>query len=653
MKKTIQITIALLFSSLTLLGQTKESKRADTYFNNLSYISAAKEYKKLAKENPTEHVLKRLGDSYYFNAIMQEASSAYAELFKKHPVQTPEYIFKYAQTLRSIGKFKDSKQWMEKFHSAKKQDARGVNFTSKEAVLSEIKDNKPYYTVTNLKGVNTEFSDFGVTEYNNTIIFSSPQKLNRFVKRTHTKDETRFLDLFQVAINKIDSSANVASFSDEINKKFHESSVAFSPDQKTIYFTRNNFNNGVYKKDKNGINKLKIYKAELVEGKWKNIRELPFCSDEYSVGHPSVSKDGKRLYFVSDMPGSIGGTDIYYTEIKEDGSFGYIQNLGIAINTEGKEMFPFISDDDILYFSSDGHFGIGALDVFASKKDDKGFYTTPINLKAPINSKLDDFAFSMNPITKKGFLSSNREGGVGSDDIYSIAQIKELELTKPPCMQIVLGVVRDKNSQKPLSGARVVLKDSEGMILKDTLVGVLGQFNITLPCNKSYSVVATKEYYQQDALVFVTTEASNLNLNLNLEMSNDFTYNERGELIIRINPIYFDYNKSNIRIDASTQLDHIVRIMNKYPKLVIRSSSHTDARGKDTYNEALSDKRAKSTVEYIISKGINPIRITGKGFGERQLTNNCVDNNKHTNRVKCTKDQHQENRRTEFVVIKK
>lgn len=652
MKKTIQITLVLLFSSLTIFGQTKETKTADTFFKNLSFVSASEVYKELAEKNPTEHVLKRLGDSYYNNVLMQEASEAYSKLFATYTPEDSEYMFKYAQTLRATGNFKDSDIWMEKFNKAAKDDSRGENFTNKNAVLSELQNSKPDYEVTNLRSINTTSSDFGVTDYGNTILFSSPRGRNPFIKRSHTRNNKNFLDFFKVIKEKIttnegDDSGVKPMFTDIINSQYHESSATFSPDKQTMYFTRNNYNKGSYKVDKDGYNKLKIYRSTWNYNKWDNVEELPFSSNEYSVGHPSLSKDGKKLYFSSDMPGSIGATDIYVVDVNEDGTFGTVQNLGTKVNTEGREMFPFISDEDVLYFSSDGHFGIGALDIFESKKEN-GTFTEPVNLKSPVNSKLDDFAFSINPKTKKGYLSSNREGGLGDDDIYAVQELK----TPAPCMQVVSGVVMDQKINKPISGARLLLKDAKGLTLKDTIVGVLGQFNFKLPCSTSYSVIATKEYYKQDAKSFVTTKASNLELNLNLEVNEDFVYNQRDELLIRINPIYFDYDKSNIRPDATIELEKIIRIMNKYPKLVIRSSSHTDARGKDSYNEALSDRRAKSTVAYIVSKGISSSRITGKGFGETQLTNNCVDNNTHTNRVKCTKDEHQANRRTEFVIVK-
>ena len=275
----------------------------------------------------------------------------------------------------------------------------------------------------------------------------------------------------------------------------------------------------------------------------------------------------------------------------------------------------------------------------------------PENLKAPINSKLDDFAFSINPITKIGYLSSNREGGVGDDDIYRVLDIRKPK-PDPVCMQTVSGIVRDSKFKLPLAGSRLVLKDTYGTTLKDTIVGDSGEFKFTLPCSKYYTVIASKEYYKSDQNTFNTTETKVITLDFNLTVVDDFRYNEREELVIKIDPIYFDYNKANIRPDAALELDIILKTMKKYPKITIRAGSHTDARGTASYNKALSERRAKSTVQYIVSKGINPSRISAMGYGESRLTNNCVDNNRHTNRVKCTEKQHQANRRTEFVIVK-
>jgi outer membrane protein OmpA-like peptidoglycan-associated protein len=648
MKKTTLYIFLLFFGTLTVFGQSKKTKLADTYFENMSYVKAAVEYKKLTKKGVNAYILQRLADSYYFNVEMRKASVVYAQLFNAFVPRNPEYMFRYAQSLRSVGKFEDSKIWMENFHKANKEDSRGKKFTAKKANLSEIKDNKPAYKIRNLVAINTEFSDYGVTELGNSILFSSPRKKSAFGNKVHSRNERNYLDLFQVSKDKINFRSEISDFSNHINSVYHESSTTFTSDGKTIYFTRNNYNKGRFKTDQKGVNNLKIYKAELINNKWVNTIELPFCSSDYSVGHPSLSEDEKQLFFTSDMPGGIGETDIYVVAINNDGTYGNPKNLGSTINTEGREMFPFISKDNTLYFSSDGHFGIGSLDIFASKIVNKKF-EEPVNLKSPINSKLDDFSFSINPLTRKGFLSSNREGGAGDDDIYAFEQLSK----EKPCIQTVTGVVRELKFKKRLPFANLLLKDALGNVVKDTIANEEGRFSFELPCNKKYVITGSKEYYQSDTKNFETTTEVDLKLNLDLflEITEDFGYTANNELMIKINNIYFNYDKWDIRLDAEIELDHIVDVMTKYPKIIVKSTSHTDARGRDSYNESLSQRRAESTVDYIIYKGIYSNRISGKGYGESRLTNNCVDNDSHTNRTKCTEEEHQANRRTSFIIV--
>ena len=662
MKKTIYTLVLLLFSFSMVFGQSEQTKLADSYFESLSYVKAIQEYKILVERNPNAYVLKRLGDSYYASLRMKEAAVTYAKLFTLHDIREQEYIFKYAQSLKSIGRFEDALYWMEKYQKGKKyevpvyKDVRnGVvqpkeiitvdNNSEKVTVLpKKVINKKSEFVLENLYELNTPFSDFGVTEYQNTILYSSPRKIKEISIDVNERSSGNYLDIYQVGVDEIYLKDKRERFTKKVNAKFHESSISFSPDYDVMYFTRNNYNYGKYSVDGRGYINLKIYRAELINNNWENIQELPFCSDNYSVGHPTVSKDGKLLYFVSDMPGSLGKTDIFVVDINSDGSFGRPRNLGKTINTRGREMFPFIADDNTLYFSSDGHQGKGNLDIFESKMVNQKFQT-PINLDTPFNSKSDDFAFSINPSKTEGYLSSNRYGGKGDDDIYRFKkEFKEPEV----CNQIVSGTVRNLKFHKYLPFAKLLLRDAHNNIIKDTNADEYGRYSFQLPCNQSYIITGSKEYYQPDTKNF-TTETS-LTVDLDLAIIDDFVYNKDKEIIIKINDIYFDYDKWNIRPDAARELDHIIEVMNKYPLMKVTSTSHTDARGTKYYNESLSQKRADSTVDYIIYGGISPDRITGKGYGESRLTNKCVDDDYHFNRVKCSEKQHQANRRTAFVI---
>ncbi|WP_238299968.1 OmpA family protein [Polaribacter irgensii] len=649
MKKSILVTFFLFFCLTIMFGQTKEIKAADALFEEYFYKSASEVYKKIAQTNPSEHVLERLGDSYYYNIDLEEAAEAYALLFKNFTPDNPKFMFKYAQSLRGIGRFDEFNLWMRKFRDISKGRPTGDYVTQKDAYSTASKKADPTFKVTNLRSINSIYSDFGVTDFGNTILFSSPRGRALSIEEKDSKEENNFLDIFSVRKKNISSEAEYLSsvrplYAKGIKSDLNESSITFSLDKKTMYFTRNNFVKKKFLTVKKGYNNLKIFKAEWFNGRWDNVVELPFSSDDYSVGHPSLSKDGSRLYFISDMPGGVGQTDIYAVNVYKDNVYGIVENLGPTINTEGREMFPFISDDEVLYFSSDGHIGLGDLDVYATRKEIDG-YTNPINLKFPVNSRSDDFAFSMNPVTKKGYVSSNRKGSSGLDDIYEVEQIESV------CIQTVAGILREIQFKKYLPEAKIIVKDELGTILKSIISDENGLFSFELPCNQKFIITTSKEYYKENTAYFETSEKTTLDLDLALEIENDFEYDSRNELIIKINTIYFDSNKWNIRSEAAIELDKIVSIMTKYPKIIVASASHTDAKGNRAYNKILSQRRAKSAVDYIIYKGISPERIYGKGFGEDELTNKCVDNDAHSNRVKCSKLQHQENRRTSFLVL--
>lgn len=676
MKKIATLTIVFFFSFYNVFAQTEQTKLADMYFDNLSYAKAIQEYKVLVERNPSVYVLQRLGDAYYASLRMKEAAITYAKLLTIYDIKQPEYFFKYSQTLRNLGRIDDANYWMKKYERLKnnsflaeqnpQQSYSSIQNTvpsrnplrnnvpvSSPTVYKPVNNISPKkkrntgkfeYTIENLFHLNTPFSDFGVTEFENTILYSSPRYLNEITTKVDESNRANYLDIYQVDEDDIHTKGRQKRFSKGVNEKFHESSVSFLPDHSKMFFTRNNYNYGSYKVDKKGYINLKIYSAEFINNKWQNIKELPFCSDYYSVGHPTVSKDGKLLYFVSDMPGSLGKTDLYVVKIYPNGRFGKPENLGNTINTRGREMFPHITEDNTLYFSSDGHQGMGNLDVFESKME-YGEFQMPTNLESPINSEADDFAFSFNEQKNRGYLSSNRKGGRGDDDIYLIERVYEEPET---CDVMITGTVRNLKFQKYIPYASVTLRDQYNNIIQSINADEYGRYSFELPCDLNYTVTGAKEYYKPETKSFISDTSKVIDLNL--DIVDDFEYNHEKEVVIKINDIYFDYDKWNIRPDAARELDHIIAVMKKYPNIIVKSTSHTDARGTYLYNEELSQKRADSSVDYIIYGGISPDRISGKGYGESRLTNKCVDNDWHTNRVYCSEKLHQDNRRTSFVI---
>ncbi len=487
-----------------------------------------------------------------------------------------------------------------------------------------------------LASFNTKVSDFGASFYEDGIVFSSNRDSSIVINRRHfVKGKKRpFYQLFTYDTKR----GITKKMKRVVNKKYHESTVAVTADGNTMYFTRNNYFHGKFKTDNEGLNRLKIFKVIKVNGAWTDIEELPFNSDLFSTAHPTLNAAQTKLYFASDRDGTYGLSDIYYVDINPDASYGTPVNLGSTINTEGNDTFPFISRNGDLYFSSDGHSGHGGLDIFVSKAATN--YSTVLNLGEVINGVSDDFNFIFKEALNTGYFTSNRKNGVGDDDIYKFVVEKEVE---KKCTQFVTGNIVDNKTNKPILGALITLRTADGTRVDQQKNTANNEYKFTIDCEKDYIVFAEKESYSPSFESFAKKDTKGIIVNLNLSKL-EFIQ-EEGRILININPIYFDFDKDNIRPDAAIELQKVIAVMNKYPNLIIESGSHTDARGNDYYNIELSSRRANSTVSYIVKKGIDANRISGKGYGERMLTNNCRNN------VTCSKGEHQKNRRTEFVIV--
>ena len=709
------------------------------------------------------------------------------------------------------------------------------------------------YNIENLKA-NSSRSDFGPAYWHKDKLIFASSRGNGLINAKWEGNKQPFLDLYIANINEDGSLSNVKDLSGEVNSKYHESSVSFSPDFKTVYFTRDNeLEKDLTKKDSLNANKpkhrvrgqaqrdkknkvvkvkketnLALYKADVtLDGKWVNIRQLPFNSTKYSVGHPAVDREGKKLYFASDMPGAYGGTDIFVVDILGNDKYSKPRNLGRKINTLGNEMFPFIDSKNILYFASDNRKeGLGGLDIFAVRIFDNGALSQVLHLGFPINTEYDDFALTLDNDIDEGYFSSNRKNGKGDDDIYhftaspplnieceqpltgivknnktnkiikgatiQLIDLKsnsevsttksngkgyykinvpcdgefkvvankdsfesgekefitenspekslEINLNLNPiviCKQKMEAIVRNSKTGKPISNALVVItddknnevfkeksssngkiktklfcdknyhivankrkyesgeqffvtKDSDNtlkldvnlnpiIICKQEIIGIVkndkstrflnnalvkilddngkeiiktktntdGKFSTYLKCEKNFTAYASKDDYESVTKEFITTKQPKQTLELQLKRKIDSTEIKvmKNKVVVNIDPIYFDLNSDKITKTAARELDKVVAIMKKYPKLKIEGGSHTDSRGGDAFNIKLSQRRADSTVAYIIRHGIDPDRITAKGYGETQPVNRCV------NGVRCSESEYQQNRRTEFVIL--
>ena len=637
MKNIKILFVALVLISTSVFGQTVKQKRAERQFNNFSFVKAINTYEKLIDTSFNKHyAMRKLGDAYIMLRQPEKALEIYKEVVKQENVPSEYYLY-YAQTLRANGDYEASKKWMQKFKDAgNEKDSRVKRFFKNDDLASAIFNSSEKNTLQKLN-INTKFNEFGAIELNDEIIFSSSRDEGVSVKRLYAWDKQPLLDLYKVS-KEGGSVEGATPVEGSVNSIHHEGPATFSSDGTKMYFSRNNYHESKKINDQSGIMQVGIYSAELVDGKWENVKPMNLNNPNYIVYHPSLSEDGKKLYFASDMPGGIGGTDIYVSDVLEDGTLDTPVNLGNVINTEGNEAFPFIyNEEGMLYFSSDGHVGLGLMDVFAAVKDENNTIVNVINLGEPINSRKDDIAYNLSKDGFKGFISSNRKGGEGGDDIYAFTRIPPLTLK---------GTIYDAVNNDPVEGAKVLLTRENGEELAYFITKEDGAYEHLIPRDEKFILKGSKEKYQDVAKNFSSfglEKEKELIVDLNIPMKPI----EDVVILAELETIYFDLDKYDIRPDAAVELDKVIALMNKYSKMVIRLESHTDSRANDDYNMVLSNNRAKSTYNYIISKGIDSSRITKyEGFGESQLVNKC------TNNVKCSEEEHQLNRRTEFIIIK-
>lgn len=647
----------LLFSSLGMQGQERQEKKGEQQVERYAYIDAIKIYERVAEKGyESVEMYKNLGDSYYFNGKLVDANQWYEKMFglfenpnyitaDAEKANLPsEYYYRYGQTLKAVGNYQKSDDVLKMFSDKELGDSRGRLVQVEKDYLAEIKENSGRYNIKSL-GINSKYSDYGSTVYNNELIFTSSRDTGNLAKKVHTWTGDSFTSLYAANLDEEGTAGEPKRFAREMNTKFNESTPIFSADGQTMYFTRNNFNKGKRGKDSHKTTLLKIYRATLENQKWKNVEELPFNSNDYSTAHPALTADGKWMYFASDRENGKGQSDLYKVAVNADGSFGQPINLGDAINTEGRESFPFITKDNELYFSTDGRPGLGGLDIYATKINGDGSFTDVQNIGAPANSSLDDFAYYIDSKSRIGFLSSNRDEGMGNDDIYSFLETRRLSLE---CLQSIFGRVYDKQTQAPLSHANLILYDGNFRKIESIQTTADGRYEFKdLKCGMRFRINAeVNDYNTAEVTVDLPMQTGRTQVDFGLEKTRVEV--KKGDdlfKVLKLNPIYFDFDKSNIRPDAAIELAKVVEVLRDYPEMKIDVRSHTDSRGNDVYNLNLSDRRAKSTIEWIVSQGISKDRVAGKGYGETQLVNEC------SNGVKCSEAAHQENRRSEFIVL--
>ncbi len=643
---------SILLITLSIHAQDdKKLKEADAKFDNFSYVDAREIYLEVAQSGYTsENLLKRLGDSYYFNGELDLALPWYESLYASQKILEREYLFRYAMCLKQQQQYdKAATVWAEYAKDLPKNTLDTLYSKKDYLELLALQSNR--FSVENAL-INSTLSDFSPTFYLSKLVFASNREVT--TKKDLLDPWTRkpYYDLYMVDVKRDNSlGIDIQKLPSEINTSYHESSPTFTRDGNTMYFTRNNFNNDTFKENSKGTNLLKIYRSIKDDnGFWQAPVELPFNSDEYACAHPSLSPDEKWLFFSSDMPGTIGQSDLFVVRINTDAGVGKPIHLGSKINTTQREVFPFFSDAGILYFSSEGHYGLGGYDIFMTEFDVERLAAGLIvNMGNPINTSSDDFSLIINDKDHTGYFTSNRKNGSGDDDIYFFKQIQK-PITS--CKQWIKGYITDSRKHTNIPNAKVTLLNDKLEDVRFTYTDAEGLYQFEVNCNESFVVrVAVSGFDSEENTIHTSKE-------FEIQHAVNFAVDKGGELgvktlrngedmgeILLLDNIYFDFNKSDIRPDAEIELQKMVFVLKKKPSLKIEVRSHTDSRGDSDYNTKLSNDRAIATRQYILSKGVNADRVTTAGMGDKEIINNCVKD------VPCSEEEHALNRRSEFIVL--
>jgi outer membrane protein OmpA-like peptidoglycan-associated protein len=632
-----KIIVTLLLLPTILFSQEKKLQKADSLFNKQEYIDAIKIYKSCidnGNQNPV--ILEKIANAYYNNASYIEANTWYTKLYDKSPKMKGEYHYRYAQTLKSVGLLDQSKAQLELYRNASPNEIRAKNSLHSSSTESD-------FLFSNIKNLNfnTRSSDYGSVLKGDTLIFSSA--INHFSDNgKYKRTNQAFSSLFKTIRQKDGNYSKSKLFSKKVYSIFHESKPVFTNDGKTMYYTQNQFVEKSNHKLSNGG--FKIYRSTFQDGKWKNNKLVSFGENsDINCAHPALSPDGKYIYFSSNMSGAVGSSDLYRALINTDGTFGKAEHLGNEVNTEGRETFPFITQNNILIFASDGREGFGGLDLYYI--DLNNLKQGVINMGSSINSPFDDFDLVLDSNKNIGFYTSNKPGGKGDDDIYSFdftirPKNKKLQLLE------LKGIVKD-NQEEIIPNSKLVLVDKNKIEISKTFSDSKGffVFNNLIP-NSEYSILVSKDNYIPSE-EFIKFEEDNKEVVLKIN-KNEISLKQGDDLnkLLQIEKIYFDTGKYVLKSDAITELNKVVNFMIKYTDVSIEIGSHTDCRDKSESNLILSQKRAEATLNYLVKQGISPSRLKAKGYGETKPLNECVDG------IKCSEDKYQTNRRSEFIITK-
>ena len=641
------VILTFLFPVLSF-GQKLTTKLADKSFEEFAFVEAIGLYEYAYEKDTTDNYLvKRLAESNRNIGNTEEVEKWLKKLIDRH-VEQPEDIFNYSQALKSNGKYLLAEQWLKEYADLRPEDGRvNIQVSLLEYIKFLMRDSTNYEILNT--STNTIGSDMGPAFYKDRLVFSSTS-IGEKGGATYKWNELPYLKMYSAQIGPYGDLNSVQPFAPKLKTAYHDGPVSIDSKREVIYFTRNNYVKGKTSKSRDGVVNLKIFIGKKENDDWKLSGPFPYNSNEYSVGHPSIYKDGSVLYFASDMPGGYGKSDIYFS-VFSGGQWSKPFNLGPKINTEGNEFFPFISNDGVLYFASDGHGGLGGLDIYFSVPE-RGVFSSIENMGYPVNSSKDDFGLALDSTGVKGYFASNRPGGKGDDDLYFM-KIKHIPV-------IIRGVVKDRDTKDVLADAKISVINEAGNTIATSVTPIDGQFEFEVSKGQQYTINVTKEFYTENEVVIVTASLrpndeafSEIFLEQKIEIDNSpapkVMEEEDGEAlqVIELEYINYEVDKSDVRPDAAATLDKLIALLKEFPDLEIRIESHTDSRGSDDYNMLLSKKRAKAAFDYVVSKGIDPNRLLYHGYGETRLLNKCA------NGVECSEEQHEVNRRSIVKVVRK
>jgi len=635
MKKIFISLIAFVIICINLNAQEKSKKEqnGDKYFFVYSYVKAIDSYTQVKHLKADGQ--RKLAICYHKTGKNAESEDAYATLLNMPDGNSPDDYFNYAMILKMNGKYDDALKSMETFKKLKPDDLRARNFIVNKDKLEDLSIDKGKYNIVHLD-INTDAEDFGTSFYKNKIVFASTKTSAKYFISKYNWTGKPYWDMYVADIDKKQLTSPVI-FDKKLNGKLNDGPASFSNDGNFMAFNRNNYDT----KRRNMFVRLQICFSSFKDGKWSEPEPFYLNSNDYSVGHPCLTADGKTMYFVSDMPGGFGGTDIYRITKDDKGVWGKPENLGEKINTEGDEMFPYIEEKNgILFFSSNGRYGLGGLDIYFCAISGLRFGRV-YNAGAPLNSKDDDFAVIVNDSVTHGYFSSNRTGGSGGDDMYYFDFLKTIDVGKK-----ITGIVKDKNDV-PIPNSYVILYDDKNNIVDTTATQQDAAFTFLVDADKNFKLMGIKKTYNEGY-----TNTNTFGPAFIVKADVVLLQNEIVALSLpplAFNNIYFDLDKYNIRPDAIIELSKMVSEMNKNPAMIVKVSAYTDCRESKKYNQILSDKRALATVMFIRNRITNPQRIYGEGYSKTNLVNACACDGAVVSN--CPESDHQKNRRTEFVII--